>query len=134
VRHELNAGFIANGSARSSIVSKKRNLAIAYAIQGPGLANMVNSICDATYERVPSIYITHDEINDMNINRNIQLISSKKIIQNVAKFVLEISKNDIQNGSIYKKIFDALTLGFSYPQGAIVFIFKENTILKKINK
>jgi thiamine pyrophosphate-dependent acetolactate synthase large subunit-like protein len=77
-RHELNAGFIANGSTRSSIVSKERNLAIAYAIQGPGLANMVNSICDATYERIPAIYITHDEINNININRNIQLISSKK--------------------------------------------------------
>jgi len=131
VRHELNAGFIANGSARSSIICKERNLAIAYAIQGPGLANMINSICDATYERVPAIYITHDEINDVNINRNIQLISSKKMIQNVAKSILEISENDIKNGSIYKKIFDALTLGFSYPQGAIVFIFKENTILKK---
>lgn len=134
VRHELNAGFIANGSARSAMVGNERNLAIAYAIQGPGLANMVNSICDATYERVPSIYITHDEINDMNMNRNIQLISSKRIIQNVAKSILEISENDIKNGSIYKKIFDTLTLGFSYPQGAIVFIFKENTILKKIDK
>ena len=75
VRHELNAGFIANGSARSSIISKERDLAIAYAIQGPGLANMINSICDATYERVPAIYITHDEINDVNINRNIQSLS-----------------------------------------------------------
>lgn len=134
VRHELNAGFIANGSARSSMISKERNLAIAYAIQGPGLANMVNSICDATYERVPSIYITHDEISDVNMNRNIQLISSKKIIQNIAKSILEITESDIKNGSIYKKIFDALTLGFSYPQGAIVFIFKENTILKKTDK
>ena len=134
VRHELNAGFIANGSARSSMVGKKRDLVIAYAIQGPGLANMVNSICDATYERVPSIYITHDEINNMNMNRNIQLISSKRMVQSVAKSILEISETDIKNGSIYRKIFDALTLGFSYPQGAIVFIFKENTILKKIDR
>jgi acetolactate synthase-1/2/3 large subunit len=141
IRNEMNGGYIAVGSSRSSIYNvSKRNLTICYCTVGPGLANMVNPISAATLEHVPTIFITATQESKLKNNRLIQDIQSVKIIENICKSYLEITEDDIKNGKIIKKMHDTLVKGFSYPRGAIVFIFKNDTAsldaskyLKKLN-
>jgi len=128
IRNEMNGGYLAFGTSRlTSMNIYKRNLTIAYSDLGPGLANLVNPISAATLEQIPVIFITGTESSKVVDNRVIQNISSEKIVENICKAYLVITPEDIQNGSIIDKIRDTLIKGFSYPRGAIVFIFKNDS-------
>jgi thiamine pyrophosphate-dependent acetolactate synthase large subunit-like protein len=128
IRNEMNGGYIAVGTSKLSALNiYKRKLTIAYADLGPGLANLVNPISAATLEQIPTIFLTAMESSKITDNRVIQNINSEKIVENICKAHLVIEQDDIINGSIIKKIYDTLIKGFSYPRGAIVFIFKNDS-------
>lgn len=128
VRNEMNGGYISMGTSRlSSLNIYDRKLTISYADLGPGLANLVNPISAATLEQIPAIFLTGTESSRIVDNRIIQDIQSEKIIKNICKSYLVIKSSDINNGKIIEKIYETLIKGFSYPRGAIVFIFKNGS-------
>jgi len=128
VRNEMNGGYIAVGTSRlTSLKVFKRAMTIVYADLGPGLANLLNPISAATLEQVPAIFVTGTESSKLVDNRIIQNIQSEKLVENICKSYLVIEPSDIENGTIIKKIYDTLIKGFSYPRGAIVFIFKNDS-------
>lgn len=124
-RNERNGGYIAMGASRlSSLNIYKRNLILTYVHLGPGLANLLDAICASTLEQIPSIFVTCQDNSKEEHNRIIQNIDSVKLVENICKSYLLITEDDILNGKIIKKIHDCIIKGFSYPRGAIVFIFE----------
>ena len=87
---------------------------------------MLNPISAATLEQIPAIFLTGTESSKIVDNRIIQNIQSEKIVENLCKSYLVIETADIKSGKIIKKMYDTLIKGFSYPRGAIVFIFKND--------
>jgi len=136
IRNELNGGYMSMGTSRlTSLNIYKRNLTLNYCDLGPGLANTINPICASTLEQIPCIFITATATITNQLPQN---IDSSKIIENICKSYLVITTEDIINGSIIKKIHETLIKGFSYPRGAIVFIFKDQASttnsIKYLNK
>jgi len=131
IRFEMNGGYIALGTSRLSAMNiGPRKLTISYGTIGPGLANLLNPISAATLEQIPTIFCTETIESKLTNSRTIQNIQAENLVKNICKSYLVINVTDIKNGTIIEKMYRTLVKGFSYPRGAIVFIFKnaESTI------
>ena len=90
--NEQTAGFCACGYAQAS-----GKLAIAYAIRGPGIFNMLTSIGEAYQESLPVLFITaHGDrrISDKRFSEN-QEIDLIPFLSNITKFSANIDSLEI---------------------------------------
>lgn len=122
-RNEMTASFAPIGATRVCMNRNDidRNFCLAFASDGPGALNLSNGVAQAMVQNIPCIYIINRNVNDDNNNRIIQQIDTPSMYKNISKSIIEIDKKYIKQNNIIDKIYDALLLAFSYPQGPIVF-------------
>lgn len=128
VHHEMNSGFLADGSVRGSKFGK-RNFYLSYATTGPGSCNIVTSVADSISDNIPAIHLVNDNgapnldnYYFVNHNRNIQNIPPENIFGGVAKCIYRMTIPAIQNGTVVQGIVQAFQKSFSYPQGALIMV------------
>jgi len=128
VHHEMNSGFLADGSVRGSKFGK-RNFFLSFATTGPGSTNILTPVADSISDSVPAIHLVNDNgapelQNFYNVkhNRNIQNIPPENIFGGLAKSIFRITITNIQNGSVIEGLLESFRKAFSYPQGALILV------------
>lgn len=131
-RNESNAGFSALGSVRACKmnISAIRNLSLAFAIQGPGIANMMNSMCDAFMEEIPALFITHQYDGEYN-TRQIQNANPNLLYKNAVKVFLNIDKNNYKYYDFL--ILNAIKKAFTEPMGPILINVHNSVLSLKVS-
>ena len=132
IKNEMNAGFITNGSFRSSRY-KKRNFIISYATTGPGTTNLCTPIADALADNIPCIYVVNDQASYNKIrpyysdrNRFPQDLDTNNILEKISKCIVRISDLNTKNGKFIDDLFIGLLKAFSYPQGPLIITFESS--------
>jgi len=111
--HELSAGYMADGYARSS-----RTLAVVMTIGGPGSNNLITAVNTARIERVPLLIITGDVPIQLYDKMAFQCstylgTNDDALYQVAAKWSRRVSNADQFPDLLHEAVSSAL----SYPQG-----------------
>jgi acetolactate synthase-1/2/3 large subunit len=111
--HELSAGYMADGYARSS-----RTLAVVMTIGGPGSNNLIPAVNTARIERVPLLIITGDVPIQLYDKMAFQCstylgTNDDALYQVAAKWSRRVSNADQFPDLLHEAVSSAL----SYPQG-----------------
>ena len=126
--HEMNSGFLADGSVRGSKFGE-RNFFLSFATTGPGSTNIATPVADSISDSIPAIHLVNDngapdlqDVYNVNHNRNIQNIPPENIFGGIAKCIFRMTVSNIQDGSVIQGAVESFQKAFSYPQGALILV------------
>ncbi len=104
VRHESSAAFMASAEGKCTY-----RIGVCMGTSGPGLANMLNGIADATADHVPMLVITGQVSSDKNGTEAKQYVDQQQLISPLTVFSASLLHPDATIKLINKAIIEALS-------------------------